>query len=101
MELLNKEPGVARWQVRTVGREGFELGLDEVTPVSWKLVLSKSVGDALYSFSLPDPDTEAYRDWLQAHRGTVLIASIRELRCTIQGLRAPNAAPERVSPPRF
>jgi hypothetical protein len=87
MEQVSNSEGQLRWQVRTVGKEGFELGLDEVTPVSWTVVRSAKSGNALYSYALPEPDTDEFKNWLQAHRGKVVIASVRELRSTIQTLR--------------
>jgi len=72
-----------RWQARTVGNTGFEYGLDSVTPVSWKIVRSRSVGNAAYSFSLPEPNNDGYRDWLKENRGKVMVASVAELRRTV------------------
>lgn len=76
------------WQVRAVGREGFEFGLDIVTPISWTLVRSKHCGNALYALTLPEPANEAYGKWLKENRGKTIIASVQELRQTVSRLRA-------------
>jgi hypothetical protein len=85
---LNEQP--LRWQVRTVGREGFEFGLDAVTPVAWTVVRSRKSGDAEYSFALPAPDSEAYLNWLREHRGKTVFASVQELRGIVTTLRKPS-----------
>ena len=77
-----------RWQIRTEGREGFELGLDTVTPVSFRVTRARGPGKALYALTLPEPITQAYKDWLSAQSGQ----TDHCIRCGTQGQDTRHAA---------
>lgn len=78
-----------RWQIRSVGKEGFEFGLDRVTPISWKIVRSREDGKTAYAYDLPEPQPheKAYADWLKSRRGKTVIYSVIEARNTVIALR--------------
>lgn len=78
-----------RWQIRSVGNEGFEFGLDRVTPISWRIVRSRMDGKSAYAFDLPDPKPQetAYAEWLKSHRGKSVVYSVLEARKAIIALR--------------
>lgn len=71
-----------RWRVCVQGKDGFEFGLDVRTPQAWKILRTRRPKSE-YSFTLPEPESTAYKEWLETHRGKVVVASIQELRRTI------------------
>lgn len=78
------------WLIETVDTEGFEFGLDEVTPVSWKLRRCRRPScNALYSLILPEPKDgdDLYHAWLKGNRGKLIFHSVVELRCMIQTMK--------------
>ena len=78
-----------RWVMETVGHDGFKFGLDEVTPVSWRIRHTRKVNEKAYRYlELPRPVCQPrYEEWLREHNGKVLTGSIAGIRETVLDLR--------------
>jgi hypothetical protein len=79
---------ILKWWIETVGKDGFEFGLDMVTPVTWRLFHSHKPSNAYRCLGLPEPfNNHKYKEWLKENNKKEIIASMAELQAKIVSLR--------------